>query len=132
VITWAGLQVLVEGPSKKDAGSLTGRTCTNKRVRIVGGTGMSVPQSYADVWRRRPAELPLQATSRLCPGDYAAVEVIAAGAVSLEAIAIAKTSLREFVGVHGATMGPFVGSDVRGRTPLGSTAVLDASVPNFC
>lgn len=126
-----GVQVLVEGPSRKDPGSLTGRTCTNKRVQIIGAAEVLVPDSYGPLWRSHPRSgaevgrrsgawsasdsvsgssstsktsagaLPIDGCVRLAPGDYAAVEVQSAGAVSLEGVAVARTSLKEFFAVHG-------------------------------
>jgi hypothetical protein len=96
------MQVLVEGPARRDSTSLTGRTCTNKRVIIQGAAEALVPASYAPAkgLGSSPAGV------HLAPGDYVAVEVRSAGTITLEAAALARTTLREFVGVHGATFSP--------------------------
>jgi TRAM domain len=63
------LQVLVEGPSKRDASSLTGRTDTMKRV-VFPDVPMAAAYSIGDGSGSAGAPL-LQAQ----PGDYVAVEV---------------------------------------------------------
>jgi hypothetical protein len=96
--------VLVEGPARRDSTSLTGRTCTNKRVIVQGAAEALVPANYAPA--KDVGSQP--ALVRLAPGDYVAVEVRSAGTITLGAMALARTTLREFVGVHGATFSPLV------------------------
>ena len=63
------LQVLVEGPSKRDASSLTGRTDTMKRV-VFPDVPMATAYGKSDSNSGAGSPL-LQAQ----PGDYVAVEV---------------------------------------------------------
>lgn len=69
------LQVLVQGPSKRDAGSLTGRTDTMKRVVFP-----DVPM--AAVYGNGGEAAAPRVTAQ--PGDYVAVEVRTAVSVELE------------------------------------------------
>jgi TRAM domain len=65
------LQVLVEGPSKRDASSLTGRTDTMKRVVFP-----DMPMAAAYGGSNSGAGAPLLHAQ---PGDYVAVEVRKSG-----------------------------------------------------
>lgn len=125
-----GKQVLVEGSSKKDADSLTGRTCTNKRVQITGAANAYVAESYVSDRGRASTESPIPGPVNLVPGDYAVVEIRSAGAVSLEGVAVARTTLKEFVRVHGRTTGVNLASDAQTprHTPREGHAVLTPSV----
>lgn len=121
--------MLVQGPSKRDAARLTGRTDTMKRVVFAD---LPLPCGYAPVasqstaasfnggsnspWRAttwaqmRPQQIQTQlsctgvgaAKVRAQPGDYVAVEIAAASAGTLTARALAVTTLQEFVVVHGS------------------------------
>jgi tRNA A37 methylthiotransferase MiaB len=93
--------VLVEGPARRGAGRLTGRTDTGKRavfadagvadgyaVGAAGGAGAAGPHV------------------RLAPGDYVAVQVVAAGEATLVVAPLARTTLAEFVAAHGSAVPP--------------------------
>ena len=144
-----GAQVLVQGPSKRDAAWLTGRTDTMKRVVF---SDLPLPCGYAPVasqstaarshggsssspWRAttwahlRPQQIPTQlsctgigaAQVRAQPGDYVAVEVTAASAGTLTATALAVTTLQEFVAVHGSCNPTvFPHWERRGHVPAGA------------
>uniref|UniRef100_A0A1D2A981 CDK5RAP1-like protein n=1 Tax=Auxenochlorella protothecoides TaxID=3075 RepID=A0A1D2A981_AUXPR len=83
--------VLVEGASRRSPAVLTGRTDTFKRALFAD---VAVPGGLA------PGSRPV----RLAPGDYAAVRVVAATGGALRAVALARTTLTEFVAVHGSAL----------------------------
>jgi tRNA A37 methylthiotransferase MiaB len=93
--------ILVEGPSRKAPQMLTGLTDTNKRVVIEDG---AVPPAYSHAaHQHQDAEATAHSSGvRLRPGDYAAVEVTAATGATLHARVLARTTLAEFVLVHGS------------------------------
>lgn len=79
--------------------ALTGRTDTFKRVVF---EDVPVPASYSySAAAAAAAGAPHGPLVRLQPGDYAAVEVAAAGG-TLRAVPLARTTLREFVAAHGS------------------------------
>ena len=86
--------VLVEGPSRKEVGILTGKTDTGKRVFFPAG---SVPASLR-VGNGPIKEVPIMA------GDYLAVSILAGTAACLSAKGHARTSIAEFVDVYGKTV----------------------------
>jgi len=85
--------VLIKGPSKRDASRLTGRACGNQRVVLDG----SVAQAEYRGWAGGAGPI-----VDLSPGDYVAVEVVSHGSSTLFGAAVGRTSLREFVRMHGA------------------------------
>jgi hypothetical protein len=108
-------QVLVEGPSRRDPGALTGRTDTFRRAVF---HAQPVPASYTaalassagqastassfppgDAAQQPQQPQPLVSLQR---GDYVAVQIASATGGTLQARALARTSVREFVGVHGS------------------------------
>jgi len=119
--------VLVQGPSKRDAAWLTGRTDTMKRV-IFQDTPL--PATYAPLVSPSAASTsgsssslyhPLRAHAsgsdgdgsashahgglehvRVQPGDYVAVQVLSATSGTLTATGLAVTTLQQFVVVHGS------------------------------
>lgn len=90
--------VLVEGPSRRSPSNLTGRTDTFKRVVF---PNTPVPASYSGLDERDTSEGPLVV---LQPGDYVAVQVMEAGGGTLGVKPLARTSIGEFVGVHGSAV----------------------------
>ncbi|GAB4822700.1 hypothetical protein N2152v2_009746 [Parachlorella kessleri] len=112
--------VLVEGSSRRSEADLTGRTDTFKRAVF---PDLPVPASYAAVASAgllarqlaaagvtavgeaaaaaAAAGTPAGPLVRLQPGDYVAVEVIGATGGSLLAVPLARTSIAEFVAMHG-------------------------------
>jgi hypothetical protein len=108
------LQVLVEGSSRRSEADLTGRTDTFKRAVF---PDLPVPTSYAAIAAAAQAATPWEARGqaqahlhqgagaaplvRLQPGDYVAVEVVGATGGSLLARPLARTTIAEFVAVHG-------------------------------
>ena len=88
----------MQGASKRDAAWLTGRTDTMKRVVF---ENVPLPAAYAPI-AGLPAAAVGAARMRARPGDYVAVEVTAASAGTLKARALAVTTLRNFVAVHGS------------------------------
>jgi tRNA A37 methylthiotransferase MiaB len=98
--------VLVEGPSKKYENQFTGRTDTFKRVvfedcsmnseyRKDSGAGGGAP--------RVVAERPLPHVHAQ-PGDYVAVQVVKASGGTLHAVPLGRTSIKQFVDVHGSAV----------------------------
>ena len=85
--------VLVEGPSRRDDAILTGKTCTGKRVFVQAAR---VPPSLK-LSRGNGEHVAIQA------GDYLAVTITASTAACLTATADARTTIAEFVEVHGST-----------------------------
>ncbi len=86
--------VLVEGPSRRDDATLTGKTCSGKRVFLPAG---SVPPSLK-CSSGEEERVAIQA------GDYLAVTIIGSTAACLTARADSKTTIAEFVEVHGSTV----------------------------
>lgn len=86
--------VLVEGSSRRDDATLTGKTCTGKRVFLPAG---SVPPSLK-CSSGEEQQVTIQA------GDYLAVTIVASTAACLTARADSKTTIAEFVEVHGSTV----------------------------
>lgn len=88
----------MEGASRRSESDLTGRTDTFKRVVFPDAP---VPASYAaaPVAAHQRQQGPLV---RLQPGDYVVVEVTAATGGTLLARPLARTSIAEFVGMHGS------------------------------
>ena len=91
--------VLVEGPSRRDPGALTGRTDTFKRAIFAD---VDVPAGYAGGVHGGGGG-PLV---RLRPGDYVAVEVTAATGATVTARPLGRTSVAEFAAVHGGSAVP--------------------------
>lgn len=85
--------VLVEGPSKRSEGALTGRTDTFKRV-IFDDT--AIPARYSD-----PAGQPLV---KLSVGDYVAVKIVEGGGGVLKGVPLGRTTMSEFVQKHGSAV----------------------------
>ena len=85
--------VLVEGRSRRDNATLTGKTCTGKRVFLPAG---SVPPSLKPS-SGQGEQVAIQA------GDYLAVTITASTAACLTARADSKTTIAEFIEVHGST-----------------------------
>lgn len=92
--------VLVEGESRRSSDILTGRTCTGKRVFF---SREEVAASYSSVSGRQAAADSTPAVA-LKAGDYVAVEVVSASTKSLHVNALARTSIAEFVRMHGTTL----------------------------
>jgi len=104
--------VLVEGKSRKNENQLTGRTDTFKRVVF---EDCSIPCEYNLVGSDRKADafntsktsttsdayLPLV---QIGPGDYVAVQVVQAGGGTLQAIPLGRTSIKQFVSIHGSAV----------------------------
>ncbi|KAL4432197.1 hypothetical protein ABPG77_005959 [Micractinium sp. CCAP 211/92] len=86
--------VLVEGRSRRSEAALTGRTDTFKRVVF---EDLPIPAGYSGSGDGTPDG----SLVRLQPGDYVAVEVTAGGG-TLQARPLARTTLAEFVAVHGS------------------------------
>ena len=86
--------VLVEGPSRREVGILTGKTDTGKRVFF---PSVTVPASLR-MCKGPIKQVPIMA------GDYLAVTILAGTAACLTARADAKTSIAEFVDVYGKTI----------------------------
>lgn len=87
--------VLVQGASKRDESSLTGRTDTMKRVVFPDAP---MPGAYGGSGACDAAAPLVQAQ----PGDYVAVEVVAASAGTLTAKPLGRTTLQDFVQLHGS------------------------------
>lgn len=85
--------VLVEGPSKRSGGALTGRTDTFKRVVF---DDIPVPAQYIET-----AGQPLV---KLGVGDYVAVKIIQGGGGVLKGVALGRTTMSEFIQKHGCTV----------------------------
>lgn len=88
--------VLVEGPSKRDASRLTGRTCGNRRV-VFDGDGRG-PAGGPAGGIAGGGGLPLR------PGDYADVEITGHATNTLWGVSRGRTTLAEFVARHGDTV----------------------------
>ena len=86
--------VLVEGPSRRDVGILTGKTDTGKRVFF---PAVTVPASLR-LCKGPSKQVPIMA------GDYLAVTILAGTAACLSARPDARTSIAEFVDVYGRTV----------------------------
>ena len=91
------MQVLIEGPSRRSADVLTGKTCTMKRVMI---PNVSVPGCYTGFQHSTAGGHDVM----LKAGDYAAVLVHSAGNANLFGEPLARTGICEFVRVHGSTV----------------------------
>ena len=87
--------VLVEGPSRRDDATLTGKTCTGKRVFLPAGSVLPSLKCGSGEGKGRVA---IQA------GDYVAVTIMASTAACLTARADSRTTIAEFVEVHGSTV----------------------------
>jgi tRNA A37 methylthiotransferase MiaB len=87
--------VLVEGPSRRSETVLTGRTDTFKRV-VFDDIGVC------------PSLVGLESDSsrvNLGIGDYAAVKIVdGGGGGSMKGVALARTSIKEFVDVYGSAV----------------------------
>ena len=101
--------VLVEGPSRRSQAALTGRTDTFKRVVF---DAEPVAASY-----QQHLAAAAEPVVQLQPGDYVAVQVEQATGGTLLARPLARTTLQEFVGVHGsaAPLEVFGGSPAEGQ-----------------
>ena len=86
--------VLVEGPSRRDVGILTGKTDTGKRVFF---PAVTVPACLR-LCKGPCKQVPIMA------GDYLAVTILAGTAACLSARPDARTSIAEFVDVYGRTV----------------------------
>ncbi|KAK9823298.1 hypothetical protein WJX72_001730 [[Myrmecia] bisecta] len=107
--------VLVEGPSRKSATALTGKTCTMKRVIF---DDCLVPASYMQQQQQQHTQSLSRTSSAqsdgwshpagplvgLRPGDYVAVELQRASTGTLFATPLARTTLQEFVQFHGTAV----------------------------
>lgn len=130
--------VLVEGRSRRSSDALTGRSDTFKRVVF---PDVALPSSYfgatsAGWLGSAPApeiaaiaegrESGAQGLARALPGDYVAVEVTAAAGGTLMARPLARTTLAEFVAVHGTAVPlevhPLENDLHRGNLPAGLAA----------
>lgn len=89
--------VLVEGPSRRSDTMLTGRTDTFKRV-VFDDIEMEASLDVNDA--RCGGRV------RAGAGDYVAVKIVVGGGGTLKGIPVARTSIREFVSVHGSTVPP--------------------------
>ena len=91
--------VLVEGASKKSEKDAQGRTCTNKRVVLLGGA-----TTTATYDPRRPEGATGPGTERVVvgAGDYVAARVVRANASTLFAEPVGRTTLVGFQNAHGA------------------------------
>ena len=91
--------VLVEGASKKSEKDAQGRTCTNKRVVLLGGA-----TTTATYDPRRPEGATGPGTERVVvgAGDYVAARVVRANASTLFAEPVGRTTLVKFQKAHGA------------------------------
>ena len=85
--------VLVEGPSRRDDDTLTGKTCTGKRVFLPVGSVPPSLKSSKGQWEQETIQA----------GDYLAVTITASTAACLTARAASKTTIAEFVEFHGST-----------------------------
>ena len=92
--------VLVEGASKRSEDDAVGRTCSNKRVVLVGGR--EVPAEYSGRDRNRAEGKGPMAVA--AAGDYVAARVVRANASTLFAEALGKTTLNAFHDAHGAAV----------------------------
>ena len=94
--------VLVEGPARRQPEAegaparLTGRSCRGRRIVF---DDVKVAASYATAGASATAP-----RVRLQPGDYVAVRVTAPALGSLPGVPLSRTTLAEFVGVHGTTV----------------------------
>ena len=89
--------VLVESASRRDPESLMGRTDTFKRVVF---KNIQVPSNLSDF---SSTEYAPQVT--LKPGDYVAVQILeGGGGATLHGVALARTSIHEFVKLYGSTV----------------------------
>mmetsp|Transcript_6403 Transcript_6403/g.21998 ORF Transcript_6403/g.21998 Transcript_6403/m.21998 type:complete len:623 (+) Transcript_6403:119-1987(+) len=86
--------VLVDGPSKRSASELVGRTCTNKRVVIPTEAPPTYQGLAEGAGRMSLPRVPL------VPGDYVAVRVEEAGK-TLRGQALGRTTIADFHSVHG-------------------------------
>jgi tRNA A37 methylthiotransferase MiaB len=108
--------VLVEGNSKRLESQLTGRTDTFKRVVFEdipipfkyntntlesSGSSSNISGTISTTSVAPRLQLPLV---HVQPGDYVAVQVIEAGGGTLQAIPLGRTSIQEFVGIHGSAV----------------------------
>ena len=98
----------MQGVSKRRADRLTGLTDTMKRVVFADAP---MPVSYSGgrgatgstaAGHTAAAGGSASGLVRAVAGDYVAVEIVAASSGTLRARPLARTSLREFVGVHGS------------------------------
>lgn len=89
---------MVEGPARRSAGHLAGRTCTLKKAVFLDAP---LAASLGDL---RSAGAP--APVRLRPGDYVAVRVeeARAGSSTLMATPLARTSIADFQRVFGGSV----------------------------
>ena len=136
--------VLVEGASRRSDEYLTGRTDTFKRAVW---PKIPVPATLADVRReglvlgnQQSGSSQQQNLIDLQPGDYVAVRVERATTGStggtLHCVPIAKTSIREFVGVFGSSVPldinvarewPAVGAGEEDQAPVAQQALAAAA-----
>jgi MiaB/RimO family radical SAM methylthiotransferase len=89
--------VLVEGKSRKNENQLTGRTDTFKRVVF---EDCPMPFEYT----RSSVGGGASPTVHAQPGDYVAVQVVEATGGTLHAVPLGRTSITQFVGVHGSAV----------------------------
>jgi tRNA A37 methylthiotransferase MiaB len=85
--------VLVEGPSKRSDGALTGRTDTFKRVVF---DDVAVPAQYI--------ETAGQTLVKLGVGDYVAVKIVQGGGGVLSGVPLGRTTMTEFIQKHGCAV----------------------------
>ena len=95
--------ILVEGPSRRSSENLTGRTDTFKRVVF---PDLAIPGQYYNSDHRKFAIASSSGLPavRAEPGDYVAVQITDAGGGTLQAVPIARTTLAEFISVHGSAV----------------------------
>lgn len=92
--------ILVEGPSRRSPEDLTGRTDTYKRVVF---PDLVVPSQYHFSTSIGMGHSSAPAV-RAVAGDYVAVQIVGAGGGTLQAVPLARTTLAEFVAVHGSAV----------------------------
>ena len=88
----------MEGPARRSAGLLTGRTCHNKRVLFAADAPAPASLAAFQAGAGSAAAVQLQA------GDYAAVEVVSAGVQTLNVRPLARTTAGEFLARFGSTL----------------------------
>jgi len=96
--------VLVEGKSRKNENQLTGRTDTFKRVVF---QNYSIPFEYTKVgegWYRKADDDACAPLVQIQAGDYVAVQIVQAGGGTLQAIPLGRTSIKQFVNIHGSAV----------------------------
>ena len=91
--------VLVEGVSRRSEAFLTGRTDTFKRV-IFRDTFVSDGYFSATQHGHSMVGGDLGGNVRVQPGEYVVVQVVAGGGGTLRGVALARTTLQQFVSVH--------------------------------